>query len=113
MSTIKPRTLTAEEQTLLEHYLRQQRVAQDELRASGLTPRQLRLLGQMFHYRLVIRGILKLDEQTQAAAAMLPTDTTSVFDELPLEERDEQSLIAVPAALGTPGRQFNAYIIGQ
>jgi hypothetical protein len=85
MSTIEPRTLTAEEQTQLAHYLRQQRLVQDELRASGLTPKQMRLLGKMFHHRLVIRGILRLDEQARADAAALPLDNTSVFDEAPTE----------------------------
>lgn len=61
-SKIEPRTLTADEQAQLVHWLYAQRLAQTDLQATGLTKLQLYHLGRMMHARFQIHAVLNLPE---------------------------------------------------
>lgn len=66
---IQPRTLTTSEQQQLVDVLYQQRLIQDQLHATGLTPEQEQLLRAIWRTRLDIRQILDRHITHQAVSA--------------------------------------------
>ena len=67
-STIEPRTLTTAEQQQLVHWLHQQRLAQNDLQATGLTRSQLHHLNRIMHCRLKVHAVLNLTEALWAVS---------------------------------------------
>lgn len=73
-SKIEPRTLTADEQAQLVYWLYEQRLAQNDLQATGLTNTQLHHLGRMMNARFHVHAVLNLPEALWAATPRYTTE---------------------------------------
>lgn len=73
-STIEPRTLTADEQAQLVYWLYEQRIAQNDLQATGLTKTQLYHLGRMMRARFQVHAVLALPEALWTATPIYTTE---------------------------------------